>query len=130
MVDYMTEVTSGKSCKYGKCGSFEHLAFLVIYVCVSIHVYAVNTSRASQTLKANNKALAQSLQYVKQELRQALNEIDRLRVEKQDLNMKLLRAENQLNLGQDHNSYQVGVNKRRLVLVMKNLKIHRSLVFI
>nr|KAG5698781.1 hypothetical protein BaRGS_032200 [Batillaria attramentaria] len=49
----------------------------------------------ADTLQSNNKALAQSLQQVKQELRIALNDNARLRLEIQDLNIKLLRLENQ-----------------------------------
>ncbi|KAK7485882.1 hypothetical protein BaRGS_00022877 [Batillaria attramentaria] len=56
---------------------------------------SLNSSRVRQTLQSNNKALAQSLQQVKQELRIALNDNARLRLEIQDLNIKLLRLENQ-----------------------------------
>ena len=71
---------------------------------------AVNSSRASQTLKANNKALAQSLQRVKQELRLALNENGRLMVENQELSIRLRRLENQVGCGQEQVSYEVSVS--------------------
>lgn len=68
---------------------------------------AVNLSRASQTLKANNKALAQSLQHVKQELRFALNENGRLKVENQEISIRLRRLESQVGSGEGQANYEV-----------------------
>ncbi|KAK7109409.1 hypothetical protein V1264_013456 [Littorina saxatilis] len=67
---------------------------------------SLNTSRASQTLKANNKALAQSLQRVKQELRFALNENSRLKVENQQLSIQLRRLEIQVCGGHQQAGYE------------------------
>ncbi|XP_076461923.1 uncharacterized protein LOC143294353 [Babylonia areolata] len=83
---------------------------------------SLNTSRASQTLKANNKALAQSLQHVKQELRWALNENGRLKVENQELTMKLLRLENQVCSAPDQVSYEERL--QGLKAVLNNISRH------
>ncbi|KAL8562715.1 hypothetical protein ACOMHN_022591 [Nucella lapillus] len=83
---------------------------------------SLNASRISQTLKANNKALAQSLQHVKQELRYALNENARLRVENQDLTMKLLRMEKYVGAAPEQAGYERRL--QGLKAVLNNISKH------
>ncbi|XP_025093349.1 uncharacterized protein LOC112563537 isoform X2 [Pomacea canaliculata] len=54
---------------------------------------SLNSSRVRKSLAANNRALAQSLQQVKQELRNAYNEIAHLKVENQEMTIRLMRSE-------------------------------------
>ena len=46
MVDYVMEMTSMKSCKYGEYGLFEHLPFLFL-ICVCVRIIHLNFMKVS-----------------------------------------------------------------------------------
>ena len=75
-------------------------------------VLAVNTSkyaRINQTMKANNAALAQRLQQVKQDLCTVIDERTYLRKEKQEFLLRIHQLENENHLDQRNNDVDVGL---------------------